>query len=149
MRWTALYLHTTKKSHLFFRNNARRAQLFSLHSATNFRATFKLDRHDLTKWAIQALNRGLFGPMNLSKKNKLSTFIFWTAVNVTPAWTWMHFYQVIRNKDVVKMTFTCLFVHVWVVWVLFGGTFEFVHHVFFPVTFILFFSIIYRYFSYY
>ncbi len=50
--------------------------------------------------------------MNFRKKNKLSTFMNWTAANVTSAWTWMNFYRVIRTEDVMKITLVRLFVNV-------------------------------------
>ncbi len=65
-----------------------------------------------TKLAKRALNSGFFGPMNLRRKNKLLAFMNWTAVNVTSAWTWMNFYQVIRTEDVLKTSCICLFVNV-------------------------------------
>ncbi len=50
--------------------------------------------------------------MNLRKKKKLSKLMNWTASNVTSAWTWMNFYQIIRTEDFTKITFICLFLNV-------------------------------------
>ncbi len=45
--------------------------------------------------------------MNLRKEKKLSTFMNWTAMNVTSFETWMNFNQVLQTEDTMKIVFIC------------------------------------------
>ncbi len=54
---------------------------------------------------MRALNSSFFGPMNLRKMKKLSTFMNLTAINVTKVWIRMNFNQVMRTENVMKITF--------------------------------------------
>ncbi len=54
---------------------------------------------------MRALNSSFFGPMNLRKVKKLSTFMNLTAINVTKVWIRMNFNQVMRTENVMKITF--------------------------------------------
>ncbi len=46
--------------------------------------------------------------MNLRKEKKLSTFMNWTAMNVTSFESWMNFNQVLQtDEDTMKIVFIC------------------------------------------
>ncbi len=45
--------------------------------------------------------------MNLRKEKKLSTFMIWTAMNLTSAETWMNSNQVSQTEDTMKIVFVC------------------------------------------
>ncbi len=69
-------------------------------------------RRKNTKWTMRAADSGFFGLMNLRNKKKPFTFMNWAAINVTSAWTWRNFNQVMRTENVMKITFIRLFVNV-------------------------------------
>ncbi len=50
---------------------------------------------------------GFFGPMNLRKEKKLSTFMNITAMNVTSVETRMKFNQVLKTEDSMKIVLIC------------------------------------------
>ncbi len=50
--------------------------------------------------------------MNIRNEKKRSTFMNWTAINVTSTWTWMNLNQVMRTENVMEITFIRLFVNV-------------------------------------
>ncbi len=45
--------------------------------------------------------------MTLRKEKKLSTFMNWTATNVTSVEIWMNFNQVLQTEDSMKIVFIC------------------------------------------
>ncbi len=108
-----------------------------------FRANFKLRRHvfcakcKTTKKAMRALISGFFctiiiimtlfhkfevselsagkmvAQINVRKKKKLSILMNSTAINVTWAWTWINFSQVMQTEDVMPITFFFLLASLW------------------------------------
>ncbi len=50
---------------------------------------------------------GFFRLMNLRKEKELSTFMNWTAMNVTSVETWMNFNQVLQTEDSMKVVIIC------------------------------------------
>ncbi len=50
---------------------------------------------------------GFFGPMNLRKEKKLSTFMNSTAMNVTSFETLMNFNEALQTEDTMKNVFIC------------------------------------------